>query len=505
MRNRLSLFALLCALCVTPLALAAGQPLVAVLDFRVTDLKLSAGELGLLTEGARKVAVERLGDTYGIITRENLQDLLGSHGKTLEKCQGACETETGRMLGAELVVTGHITRAFGELHLTMKTHRTDPPTLLATELGKTTSRNKLPDLTARVCRALLDPIAGGLTGVSEGARPSTPTHPPAPSWAKLFPQAPTRVPKNNEASDPFRITPLVEGYPMPSLGWVAFKGALRDESVDREQRKYFQKHHDEASRQLQRSTGGTERPRHLKNRIVSSFYLNLLRTTKTSSQCWAQHVRSGEKTPTCSKNIEVESTTGLRDLEEFLTLRGLKTSELPDDLLFIAGYTAWSNGEHEPLRRAGARLLEEQLVPKDHVDSLLLVGHQMLMDGDTYNAARLLTRALHRTDPEEPKGAFARYLLAWVYMSHEHLGGVESLTAIPDEHGKTATQRWGTDVSTTLFSEFSEALIHRKRWTHVEKTAPALIKLLQQEQDLNEDHTNWVGPIPEGIRPDQVN
>jgi hypothetical protein len=129
----------------------------------------------------------------------------------------------------------------------------------------------------------------------------------------------------------------------------------------------------------------------------------------------------------------------------------------------------------------------------------------MLIDGDAYNAARLLTRALHRTNAEKPNGACARYLLAWVYMSHDHLGGVESLTAIPDERGKTATQRWGTDVSGTLFSELSEALIHRKRWTQVEKTAPALIRELQDDQELYQDYTNWVGPVPEGMRPDEVN
>ena len=97
----------------------------AVLDFSEARTRIHTEELAVLADIARGEALRVLGHDYDVITRENLVDLLKSHGKTLEKCRGECETETGRLLGADLVVSGRIVKAFGKYKVNLKVHRTD--------------------------------------------------------------------------------------------------------------------------------------------------------------------------------------------------------------------------------------------------------------------------------------------------------------------------------------------------------------------------------------------
>jgi hypothetical protein len=142
----------------------AERPLAAVLDFEGESAGLNHDEIVSLTEDARKVALEVLQDGYDIITRENLVDLLKSHGRTLEQCEGECETETGRLIGAELVVTGRVARVFKKYKLTVKIHQTDPPKLMGIQDATTTAMEELPDLLVNATRKLLTeavPSPGG--------------------------------------------------------------------------------------------------------------------------------------------------------------------------------------------------------------------------------------------------------------------------------------------------------------------------------------------------------
>lgn len=113
---------------------AFAKPLLAVLDFSESRSELHSDELSVLGDVSRGAALEVLGHRYDVITRENLVDLLKAHGKSLDKCSGECETETGRLLGAELVVSGRIVKAFGKYKVNLKVHRTDPPALLGAEM-----------------------------------------------------------------------------------------------------------------------------------------------------------------------------------------------------------------------------------------------------------------------------------------------------------------------------------------------------------------------------------
>ncbi len=159
-RSRSIAFVLLAfALLVCAPAQSKERPLLAVLDFEGANAGLNPAEVIALTEDARKVALAVLAGRYDIITRENLVDLLKSHGKTLEQCQGECETETGRLIGAELVVTGRVARVFGAYKLTVKIHQTDPPKLLGIQDANTEEMKALPGLLQQATRALLESAA----------------------------------------------------------------------------------------------------------------------------------------------------------------------------------------------------------------------------------------------------------------------------------------------------------------------------------------------------------
>src|ERR1700694_4580965 len=65
-----------------------------------------------------------------VMTRENMLVLLQAQGKSLENCEGECEVDTGRRLGADYVVSGEVLRVGASLKATLKLHDTHSGTLL---------------------------------------------------------------------------------------------------------------------------------------------------------------------------------------------------------------------------------------------------------------------------------------------------------------------------------------------------------------------------------------
>lgn len=118
--------------------LSKATALLAVLELRS---KLSAAEAkrtdaGYLTDLVRSAALEA---GVRVMTKENLISLLESQGKKLEDCEGECEVDTGRRLGADLVATGEILRFGSSLIVNLKLHETHAGQLLsaARATGKT--------------------------------------------------------------------------------------------------------------------------------------------------------------------------------------------------------------------------------------------------------------------------------------------------------------------------------------------------------------------------------
>jgi hypothetical protein len=177
----------------------AERPLVAVLDFSEVQSGLAPHEVELLGDVARGQALETLGTAYNIITRENLVDLLKAHGKTLEQCQGACETETGRLIGAEYVVSGRIVKAFGAYKVNLKMHRTAPPELVGAAMGSADAHEDLERIVREKTAAVLAAL------VTKGPGPE-PAPAPAPAPTVTAPAAPSAAAEVLSALSSFGVT-----------------------------------------------------------------------------------------------------------------------------------------------------------------------------------------------------------------------------------------------------------------------------------------------------------
>src|SRR5258707_9825773 len=86
---------------------AADSQRVAVLEFDASKAgaDLDRTYFSDLVRGAVHKAVPRI----FVMTRESTVLLLKAQGKKLESCEGECELETGKMLGADYVISGRRT------------------------------------------------------------------------------------------------------------------------------------------------------------------------------------------------------------------------------------------------------------------------------------------------------------------------------------------------------------------------------------------------------------
>lgn len=80
----------------------------------------------------RGVAARLPKDTYFVITRENILESLPP-GTDLATCEGECEVETGRKIGADFVVSGEILPWGGQFKVSLKLHETITSSLLGSE------------------------------------------------------------------------------------------------------------------------------------------------------------------------------------------------------------------------------------------------------------------------------------------------------------------------------------------------------------------------------------
>ena len=184
----------------SPSAQAEARPLVAVLDFSEIQSGLERHEVELLSDVARGAALDVLQDVYNIITRENLVDLLKAHGTSLERCQGECETETGRLIGADIVVSGRIMKAFGKYKVNLKAHRTSPPELVGAEVLSASDEGELEDAVRRGTAKLLSAIPGARAlGGPRLSPAAAPTREPPSAVQAPSPAAPSEVPPGEVA------------------------------------------------------------------------------------------------------------------------------------------------------------------------------------------------------------------------------------------------------------------------------------------------------------------
>ena len=120
-----------------------------------------------------------------VMTRESTETLLKASGREMSDCQGECEVETGRRLGADYVVSGRISKVGSRLALTLRLHSTSEARLLRSAEALAASTDLLVDASLGAVDELLIGLGvrPAAPRVATAAPPPLP-NPPAPSPAK---------------------------------------------------------------------------------------------------------------------------------------------------------------------------------------------------------------------------------------------------------------------------------------------------------------------------------
>ena len=92
------------------------------------------------------------------MTRENTLVLLQASGKKLEDCEGECEVDTGRRLGADLIVSGQVLKVGSNFKLNLKMHETQDGRLLSGAVASGQNVDALDSDTQRAVETLIAPL-----------------------------------------------------------------------------------------------------------------------------------------------------------------------------------------------------------------------------------------------------------------------------------------------------------------------------------------------------------
>src|SRR6266478_58581 len=119
----------------TPAREPAATRIVSVLELRnKQQLRDGPGiDAGYVADRLR-AEVLGAGIDARVISRENMLVMLQAQGKQLADCEGECEVETGRRIGADLVVSGEILRVGESLKASLRLHETRSGRLAARRL-----------------------------------------------------------------------------------------------------------------------------------------------------------------------------------------------------------------------------------------------------------------------------------------------------------------------------------------------------------------------------------
>jgi len=137
----------------------------AVLDFHDSSAgSVKSQEVIYLSDLVRGLSRRALpADLFLLMTRENILELL-PQGRSLADCVGDCAVETGRKIGADMVVTGEVTTFGGQLRVTVNLHEMKNGNLLGQVVaGAADVLGVESDLKAKVMELLVPLRNGWLT------------------------------------------------------------------------------------------------------------------------------------------------------------------------------------------------------------------------------------------------------------------------------------------------------------------------------------------------------
>jgi hypothetical protein len=125
------------------------QPIIAngklaVLDFKSYTDVLKPEDVRYFTDLVRGTML-KASPTLQVMTRENLLVLLQATGRDAATCEGECEVDTGRRIGADSVVSGEILKVGSHFKLSLKLHETHDGRLLSTAVASGKSIDELDE------------------------------------------------------------------------------------------------------------------------------------------------------------------------------------------------------------------------------------------------------------------------------------------------------------------------------------------------------------------------
>ncbi|MBS2023843.1 MAG: DUF2380 domain-containing protein [Deltaproteobacteria bacterium] len=136
---------------------SSAEPLMAVLDFKNKIKGKDAEEVDrLYFTSLTRSSVLAVLPHLRIMTRENMEVLVAATGRKLADCEGECEVDTGRKLGADLVVSGDLFKVGKLFKLDLRLRDTREGRLLA---GGQASGASVEELDAAVAPAVAKLVA----------------------------------------------------------------------------------------------------------------------------------------------------------------------------------------------------------------------------------------------------------------------------------------------------------------------------------------------------------
>src|SRR5437868_7921563 len=144
-----------------PEAKASGEApaprIVSVLELRSKLREGAAIDAGYVADRLRAEVLSS-GVDARVISRENMLVLLQAQGKQLADCEAECEVETGRRIGADLVVSGELVRVGDSLKASLRLHETRSGTLVAAVTAMGVNAEELDAHLAGAVRQLVAPL-----------------------------------------------------------------------------------------------------------------------------------------------------------------------------------------------------------------------------------------------------------------------------------------------------------------------------------------------------------
>ncbi len=141
-----------------PVSTAAPDRTVSVLEIHSKLSPADRVDPGYVADRLR-AEVLASGVEARVISRENMLVLLQAQGKDLSECEGECEVETGRRIGADYVVSGELLRVGDSLKASLRLHETRGGALLAAATAAGITPEDLDANLAVAMRRLLAPLS----------------------------------------------------------------------------------------------------------------------------------------------------------------------------------------------------------------------------------------------------------------------------------------------------------------------------------------------------------